>query len=334
MSINQVSNAAFDFAMLALRSTSSQSVSSGTDRLGSSSALGFSASLAQRVADLRAQIMLDSLTASTVGRDQARRPTNFSDLLASLHPSAKPLPSPTPVSQASTLSPTGRNTALFDPESAYRMMSVINNRDVAYKAQFSELSRMKSRVAEIRLDGQRLGDISASTSNDSIKSQLLEFAERYNDWIRSFDAAMEDGGILATTQAAQVSRYELEQSVSNIFVGAKDGLHGLRDLGLTIDPETKLAAVDTTRLDSLLASNKQGVINAVQEFSVNFVKSADLLNAGGNFISNRLNNLGRVIHYIDDHKASLQAEFGLGDPAQPSSLVAQALAAYNAVYGT
>jgi hypothetical protein len=74
------------------------------------------------------------------------------------------------------------------------------------------------------------------------------------------------------------------------------------------------------------------VLATVQEFSTNFAKSADLLNAEGNFIPRRLDNLNRVIDFIDNNKASLQAEFGLGDSAAPTGKVAQALAVYNAIY--
>lgn len=149
----------------------------------------------------------------------------------------------------------------------------------------------------------------------NIKAQLQKFAGEYNDWVQRFDADMQNGGTLAGTPAAQVSRYELEQGVTNVFNGARNGLHGLGDIGLTIDPVSKLAVLDGARLDSVLASNKTGVVNAVQEFSVNFAKSAEMLNSDGNFIKNRLDNLSRVISYISDNKPALQVEFGLGDVA-------------------
>lgn len=231
------------------------------------------------------------------------------------------------------LASVGRNTALADPESAYRMMSVINNADVAYKAQFSELSQMKSYVAQMQDTGQSLGKITSSTGNDSIASQLQGFVSQYNGWIQRFDPDLEKGGILAGTQAAQVSRFELGQSIENIFNGAKDGLHGLKDLGIAIDPKTKLASLDTVKLQSVLTGNKQGAVDTLQEFSANFAKSASLLNESGNFIPRQLDNLGRAIHFIADNETSLQAEFGSGSAAKPTGLVAQALAAYNQVYG-
>jgi hypothetical protein len=237
------------------------------------------------------------------------------------------------VSDIKGLSSSGRNLGLFDPESAYKMMSVINNNDISYKAQFSELSQMKSYVSQMEDAGQHLGNISESTSNEAVAAQLQEFVGQYNSWVQRFNPDMEQGGAMADAQAAHISRYELDQSIKNPFNGARDGVHGLADLGISIDPNTKLASLDSTRLNSLLANNRKGAVNTVQEFSANFAKSAELLNSANNFIPNRLNNLDRVIDYFADHKSDLQQEFGTGDAAKPSSKIAQALAAYNQTYG-
>lgn len=238
-----------------------------------------------------------------------------------------------PSGSVKSLAPAGRNMALFDPESAYKMMTAINKEDVSYKAQFSELSQMESYVFQMQDAGRSLGNIVLSTGNDSIKSQLQDFVGQYNNWIQRFNPDIQQGGLLADTQAAKASRFELEQNVNNHFFGIKDGVHGLGDLGITIDPNTHLATLDTAKLDSLLAGNKQGVVDAVQEFSANFAKSASLLNSDGNFILKQLDNLNRAIHYIADNKDSLQKEFGIGDAAKPTGQVALALAAYNQTYG-
>ena len=230
------------------------------------------------------------------------------------------------------LSVSGRNMSLFDPESAYKMMTNINNKDVIYKAQFSEMSDMKSAVASLEQAGKALGGVNQSFDNEAIKTQLQAFAGKYNEWVNRFDSTVKGGGVLAGTQAAEISLYELEQSVESIFNGAKDGLRGLRDLGFTIDQNTNLASIDTNKLDAVLAANKTGVVNAINEFSANFAKSAELLNSAGNFIPNRLSNLDRVIDYIHDNKPSLQAEFGLGDPAKPSAQINKALASYNQIF--
>ena len=326
-----LSNSSFNYSLLNLSSTRLQSSLSKLSQTGDSSTGGsFSSSLAVRIADIQSQTF-STLLGSTFGSDDTNGSSSIDALLASLNGAANALAGNT---DESGLSLTGRNTALFDPESAYNMMSLINNNDVTYKAQFSELSQMKSYLTEMHEDGELLGKIDVSTSNDSIKSQLQQFASQYNDWVKRFDADMQRSGLLADTQAAQVSRYELDQSIKNIFNGASDGLHGLSDLGFTIDPDSTLASLDTAKLDSVLNSNKQGAVNTLQQFGANFAKSAELLVSEDNFILNRLDNLDRVIDYFADNKTSLQAEFGLGDPAKPSAHVAKALAAYNQIYGS
>lgn len=226
----------------------------------------------------------------------------------------------------------GRNLTLPNPESAYKMMSVINNKDVTYKAQFSELSQLQSYVKKLQVEGQFLTSIDLSTDKDQIKAQLNRFVTQYNDWIQRFEPDVQEGGLLADTQAAQVAVYELDQSIKNIFNGAKDGIKGLNEIGVSIDPATHLASLDTAQLDLVLETNKQGAISAIEEFGANFTKSAGLLNAENNFIPNQLDNLNRAIHYIAENKVALQAEFGLGNPAKPTDQVSKALAAYNETY--
>lgn len=230
------------------------------------------------------------------------------------------------------LSAFGRNLSLFDPESGYRMMTDINNRDVSYKAQFAELSEMKEALGEMRRAGEalaaKMADATTAGDDAALAAQLQSFATRYNDWVGRFEDTVKSGGLLAGTQAAEVSLHELRQSIGNIFNGAAGGVRGMPDLGLSIDPVTRLATFDGDRLQSMLATNRDGVVAAVGEFGRHFARSAELLVSENNFIPNRLGNLDRVIDYIGDHRSSLQAEFGLGDAARPSALVARALAAY------
>jgi hypothetical protein len=307
-------------------SQSSQSRSSATQ--GSD----FSASLSARIASLQND-SINPLLGSGKGGN------NFEALLGAI---GKQSGSSNPLSMlglagnnsplSSALSSIGRNLSLFDPESGYRMMSNINNRDASYKAQFSELSEMKTDVAEMQQAGKDLVSGLESLDNDGIKAKLQAFADKYNEWVDRFDDTVKAGGVLSGTQAAEVSLHELEQGIENRFNGAMHGINGMRDLGLSIDPHTHMASFDMAKLDATLSSNREGAINTIGEFSSNFAKSAELLISSNNFIPNRLNNLDRVIDYIADNKASLQAEFGLGDPAKPSPLVARALAAYQQMF--
>ena len=318
--------------------STAQSNQTGSGRHNAAESGDFSSSLALRMAGAKSQ-SINILLGSALGGKKASSGTDFLTRLSGAQ-SGSQLGATDPLSllglstTTQGLSPSGRNLSLFDPESAYRMMSVINAKDVTYKAQFSELSEMETLVSGMQQAGQALGGVSALMDNEAIESQLQAFAAKYNDWVTRFDGTVKNNGLLAGTQAAEISLYELEQSVKNIFNGAKDGFHGMRDLGLNIDPNTKLATLDTSQLFAALGTNKTGAINALHEFGANFAKSAELLNSANNFIPNRLGNLDRVIDYITDHRSSLQAEFGLGDPAKPSAQVAKALAAYNQILRT
>lgn len=304
----------------------------GSERSTGAAAGATYSEIALQVAGFQAQT-LGSLINTAFASGPSASPSSVEGLLASLNSAAARPTAPSSGTAIGGLSPTGRNSALLAPEPAYQMMSFINAREVTFQAEFAELSQMQSAVADMQQNARRLAGIDGSSDNASIKAQLQTFADQYNTWVRRFDTAMQEGGPLADVQAAQVSRHELAQSIGSIFNGARQGVHGLRDLGFDIDPVSKLATFDSARLDSTLASNKAGAVLAVQEFSANFVKSAELLNSDGNFIKNRLDNLARAIAYIGENKPALQAEFGLGDPARPDKQLAQSLAAYQQMAG-
>lgn len=257
----------------------------------------------------------------------------FSSLLSQKIGDAGKASDPTALlAQASGLSPKGRNTSLFDPESAYKMMSLINNRDVLYKAQYAELHEMKGELHEIQGAAEGLAGIRADTPLDQVAARLQGFVDQYNAWRSEFNTDIADGGLLDNVQAAEVSLYELEQSVKNRFFGAQEGGRGLESLGITLDPHTGMASLDADKLRTAFSTNLQGAVSTIQDFSTNFAKSAMLLTSKNNFVLNQLDNLGRAIHYISDNKTSLTQEFGTGDTAKPTGKVAQALAAYNALF--
>lgn len=331
MPINGPAGAGRDIALLL---QSFQGSDSGSRRIGVAPGQGsesFLSSLQLRLAEFKSQ-NFDTLLSSPVDSPQEQSWTNFDALFANGNASANPVDALLQPA-ATTASTSGRNAALSDPESAYRMMSLINAKDVSYKAEFAEMRDMRSYLAPLSEEARSLGGIDAATANDAIHAHLNAFADAYNGWIGRFDQDLQAGGVLAGTQAAQVSQRELEQSVESFFNGAALGLHGMRDLGFAIDAKTNLASVDGARLDSVLAANKAGVIDTVRQFSAGFATSAALLQADGNFISHRLDNLGRVIDYLDANMPSLQTEFGLGDAAKPNGQVARALASYNAIRG-
>ncbi|GAB3258276.1 hypothetical protein [Chitinimonas naiadis] len=226
----------------------------------------------------------------------------------------------------------GLNMSLFDPQAGYDMMSLINKKEVSYKAQFAELSQMGEALKKMQAAGKSLNGMASDASDADIKAQLQAFTEQYNAWVKQFDADMQSGGVLADTQAAKVSRYELAQSVGSIFHGAADGLQGMPALGLSIDPATGLASLDVAKLDATLASNRKGVLSTVRDFSSNFSTAAGMLNNSDNFIPRQLDNLGRAIQFIADNKTAWQSEFGTGADYAATGAVAQAAAAYKQLF--
>lgn len=329
MAVSGINSSSFDFSKLLRTAT--------TPAAGSAGAVDFSSALKLQMANIESQT-LGALGSSALGSSQASGVASFADLLGAGQPAGTSsleslLGNAASVSGTNGVSAAGRNMALFDPESAYQMMSTINAKSVAYKAEASEMGDMKAYVATLQQAAGQLGGTEVATGGEEIRSRVQAFADAYNGWMQRFGSELQDGGLLAGTQAAKVAQWELEQSIANPFNGAQDGLHGMADLGLSIDPLTKLATVDNARLDAVLANDKTAAIGALHEFTTNFTKSAELLNSAGNFISNRLDNLSRAISYIDTNLSSLQAEFGLGDPARPTGQVAKALANYNAIHG-
>ena len=325
MSVNGINGNGFDISKL-LGGTAT------TPAAGSAEAADFLSSLKLQIANVESQTV--GLLVSSAASGKASGAANFADILGAgkMAGSSSLDALLDSAAGAGGVSATGRNMALFDPESAYRMMTGINRFAVNFKAESSELSDMKSYVSTLQQEAVKLGGTAESASNEEIRGRVQAFANAYNGWMQRFGSELQDAGMLAGTQAAKVSQWELEQSIANPFNGAMNGVHGMADLGLSIDPVTRLATVDNARLEATLAGNKTAAIGALHEFTANFAKSAELLNSAGNFITNRLDNLTRAISYIDANMTSLQSEFGLGDPATPTGQVAKALANYNAMH--
>lgn len=333
MSMIGITQADFDFSLQFQTRKTGQSSLSGVEQAEGAGLVSFLSSLRLRLAEMQSQTF-DALMTSGTGTAESKRSPLFASFSGVPGESANPLDFLTSdgSSAATGFSAMGRNSTLFDPESAYRMMSVINSKDVTYKAQYSELSEMKSYLAGMQQEAQSLGRLDAATDNEIIRSRLEGFAGQYNEWIRRFDGDLQAGGLLAGTQAAQIAQWELEQSVENLFNGARDGLHGMRDLGFTLHAVTNLAELDVARLESVLGGNKPGAIATLQEFGADMAKAVELLNSNGNFLHNQLGNLDRAIDYIGDNKVALQAEFGLGDATRPTGQIAKALASYEQIY--
>jgi len=248
--------------------------------------------------------MLGSLTDLGSNSD-----TSFGDILSGFH--AGPDTSSSALS-ANSSGGAGAVAGSGDSQSVYALMTRIDGLNLAYKSQYSELSQMDSCLPRLEGAANQLGMTTLAEASDSIAARLQDFAQQYNAWIQRFKPDVQRGAVLANTQAAEVPLYELDQVVENRFIGAKDGFHGLADLGVSIDPASGLMSVDAGQLGAALKDNKQAVVDAVREFSAKFAAAANLLASDDNLIQHRLNNLSGAIGYIGANLGSWQQEFGRG----------------------
>jgi hypothetical protein len=191
------------FSLLSSGSSSQSTASTSTATRAANS--DFSSSLSLRMASMQAQ-SVNSLIGSVFSNSNAT--TGNFDFFTGTQSGSNDLLSQ--LGQSSTtagLSASGRNLSLTDPESAYKMMSLINSQDSTYKAQFAELSEMEKAVAGMQQAGQTLGTTDVTMSNEAITAKLQEFAGKYNDWVNRFDGSVKANGVLAGTQAAEISLY-------------------------------------------------------------------------------------------------------------------------------
>ncbi len=274
-------------------------------------------------ADLRLQLLSirNETIAALTGTDNSEQTASFADILGLAGNGL-----------SDDRGSTGRNLGLRDPEAAYSMMTKINRWEVDFKAQYAELDAMRTGLEHMEAVGGALAGIEAGDADAAITQRLQSFVDEYNAWEDRFDDAVAQGGVLDDVQAAEVALHALEVSLSSIFHGAAEGVRGLGELGIAIDPVTKQASLDTSKLETTLASNRAGAMAAIDAFSAHFAKSADLLNAEDNFMAHALDNRSRAIAYIADNHAGWQQEFGTGQAAEPTGATAQALAAYEGMF--
>lgn len=270
------------------------------------------ANIALQLASIRGDALL-----ALIGNDSGEQTASFADILGSA---------------GNALSTDGRNMGLRDPEAAFSMMTKINRWEVDFKAQYAELDAMSTALEHMEAAGGALSEIDAGDGNAAIIERLQAFIAEYNTWEDRFDDSIAQGGVLDDVQAAEVAMNALEQSLRSIFHGAAEGVRGLGELGIEIDPVTKQASLDVGKLEATLASQREAAVAAIDAFSAHFARSADLLNAEDNFMPHALDNRSRAIQYIADNRAAWQQEFGTGTAAEPTGATAQALAAYNAAF--
>ena len=147
MSVNGINSNSFDFSkLLGDKAT--------TPATGSAGAVDFSSALKLQMASIQSQTV-GSLVSSTLGSGKVSGGTSFADILGAGKTAGTSsldamLAGAASMSGTNGVSAVGRNMALFDPESAYRMMTDINAMSVTYKAEAKVPARACAAVALAR----------------------------------------------------------------------------------------------------------------------------------------------------------------------------------------
>lgn len=225
--------------------------------------------------------------------------------------------------------PTATDTIGAFSTPGQNVSTVINRVDVSFKAQFSELSELKSRIAQQQDAANTLHTITPQSSDADIVAKVNDFIATYNAGVNRFTPDVAAGGVLDGSAEANRARFSLERDIADPLIGASSGVRdGLASLGIQVDPTTLLATVDQTALQASLGSNKNATVNTLTAFAASFSATATSLNQAGNPEDRQLKNLDKAIHWIDDNRADVAKEFGAGEAAKPNQAFAKAAAAY------
>jgi hypothetical protein len=226
---------------------------------------------------------------------------------------------PTALDAAGSFSRPGKN-----------MVTVLNRVAVTFKAQFSELGEMRHSLAVEQAAARQLAELDTGSSAADIKAELAHFVETYNAGVNRFAPAVDKGGILEGSWEAARARFATQRDISYVLNGSEAGVKGdLAKLGITTNANTGLASIDNATLDQALSRDKNHVLASVTAFANTFVTTVDYLNAKDHSQQRQMANLDRAVHWIDDHKAEVQKEFGPGAPATPNEAFAKAAALYD-----
>jgi hypothetical protein len=250
--------------------------------------------------------------------------SDTSDIFEKMFAAAKNAPS------ATSTTPSGLDALQPFSYPGQNVVTVINRVDVSFKAQFSELSQLKSTLAHEQDSAQQLATIDEHTSSADIKSKLTDFIATYNAGVNRFAPVVAAGGVLEGSQEAGRARFATRRDISDPLIGAVDGLRGgMSALGIAVDPRTGLASIDEAQLDAVLAKDTDADMHTIVDFAKTFMQTTAMLNSKGNQQDNQLANLDRAIHWIADNRVSVEKEFGPGEAARPNAAFAKAAAAYS-----
>jgi flagellar capping protein FliD len=280
--------------------------------------------LSLNVRQFKAQALQSLFSSDSLNKNDILSPSSgANDIFESMLATAKTTNAPT-----STV-PTGLDATQAFSRPGQNVVTIINRTDVSFKAQFSELSELKSTLAREGESAQQLASLDEKSSSAEIKSKLMEFIAAYNAGVNRFAPDVAQGGVLEASHEAERARFATRRDIADPLVGALDGLRGgMSALGVAVDPKTGLASIDETQLDNVLAQDTDNDVHTIVDFANRFAQTTAKLNSTGNAQDKQLTNLDRAIHWIADNRESIAQEFGPGAAAKPNNAFAKAAAAY------
>ncbi|MGZ5818080.1 MAG: hypothetical protein ACXWJD_04970 [Burkholderiaceae bacterium] len=283
--------------------------------------------LSLNVRQFKAQALQSLFSSDSPNKNDLLSSTSgINDIFESMLAAAK-----TPNSPTST-APTSLDAMPAFSLPGQNVVTIINRADVSFKAQFSELSALKSTLAHEDESAQQLAGLDEKSSSADIKSKLMKFVADYNAGVNRFAPDVAQGGVLENSQEAERARFATRRDIADPLVGAMDGLRsGMSALGVTVDPKTGLASIDETQLDNVLAQDTDQDVHTIVDFAKQFAQTTATLNSTGNAQDKQLTNLDRAIHWIADNRTSVAQEFGPGAAATPNDAFAHAAAAYSLI---
>lgn len=200
------------------------------------------------------------------------------------------------------------------------LMAKINQKQASYQAEFSVLAQLKSQMAQLGDSAEAsfgTGKLTTEMSNEEIKQRIHAFADAYNKSEASFDQFDGEGGMCDDQLSCEGPRFAMYRDINSPFNGAANGVRGLPAIGIEADQGHQIK-IDDAQLDAMLASNKEGVVAALNQFGDTFNQTADTWGADQHVLDNRMHRLADAVNWVEDRRASLEAEFGKGNQAAVS----------------
>lgn len=190
-----------------------------------------------------------------------------------------------------------------------QLAAAFRNRQELYTAQLSALGSYRQEIGEIGQHASKLQDLGADATNADVKTAVTDFMARFNEMVKNQAPNFADGATFDDLAPATSARFAMERDIEDGGNGsAKMGYGGLGLVGISIDPETRMMKMDEAKFDAALASNGEGVKQAVKDLGTKLKSSTDVYTDDNKFVGNRMRRLQDAITFIDQRLPGIEAQ--------------------------